>query len=654
MFRKLLFIGLISFVTSPLYSQVDSKAIDSIISVIVSTQQNDSTKAKKLTNEAARNRYNIHTKEFIKEAENIANKQSKILPKVDVYLAWGNYYFYNSALEKAEESLQHASTMMLGQNSPLLQATIQFSLSGIYRKKGNIPLAISTLLQSKAILDQVKITSLDTLEKKRLITRQIVLFNTLANFYNQMGEFDKAETFYDDAFDKAIKLKSQTNAGAILSNKGNLLINIGKYEEALQVLQRAKQLKIEGKSKPISVASTNREIAQALYKTKKYDKALTIINEAIDYYENNADEEGLRGSYNIRGNILIAKKAFQKAVIDCEKAKSFALNSGILEDQEKSCLCLSEAYAALGNDKQALHNFKLHQKAKDSIFSEKNIKKITQLEMQYTYDKEKQRQQLITASKEREAKDTIKSLGFILVALLLVSVLLFRFNQVKKRNNAILKEKNTQISETLAVNQTLLKETHHRVKNNLQIISSLLNMQSKFLKDDKSKEIVEDSQNRIRSMSLIHQHLYQGEHLTSIESTTYFTKLLDSLSTSYGIDLSKVAMQINIESMLLDIDTAIPLGLILNELISNAFKHGIDREKGKFYLSFKKINSAELRLIIKDNGPGIPDLLHKEKSNSYGMKLVNILSKKLKADLEFINHDGLEVQMNIHHFKIIT
>jgi len=253
--------------------------------------------------------------------------------------------------------------------------------------------------------------------------------------------------------------------------------------------------------------------------------------------------------------------------------------------------------------------------------------------MQYTYDKEKELQNLITKTREKEHRHTINILIFGLLSFLLISGLLYTLNRLRRKLNTKLKGKNSQLLDALAINETLLKETHHRVKNNLQIISSLLNMQSKFLDDSHTKDIVIESQNRIKSMSLIHQKLYQGSNLTSIESATYFNDLLDSLIHSYGIDTEKIKSEIKIENLLLDVDTAIPLGLILTELISNAFKYGVDKENGAFYFSFSKQNSTELLIIIRDNGPGMPEDFDIHKSKSYGMKLVDILSKKLKADL---------------------
>lgn len=199
----------------------------------------------------------------------------------------------------------------------------------------------------------------------------------------------------------------------------------------------------------------------------------------------------------------------------------------------------------------------------------------------------------------------------------------------------------------------LLREIHHRVKNNLQIISSLLNMQSKYLSDEKTKAIVTDSQNRIKSMSLIHQKLYQEENLTGIDTNLYFTELIDSLSLSYGLDKKALSFVIEIEPLFLDVDTLIPLGLIVNEVITNAFKYGVDKNNGAFTFIFRKVNE-ELDLFVKDNGQGIHKDFEPKKSKSYGMKLIHSLGKKLKADIHFKNNQGLEISMIIHKFKIAS
>jgi two-component sensor histidine kinase len=633
------------FAANLLYAQGTTKT-----AAIYAKNDVDSVKIQKLIRFAAKNRYNANTLEAIKKANQLATTNKY---KAKAQCALGNYYFYASKLDSAETILNNAKILVSKNNkAPFIKAAIRNSLSGIYRKRGDVTRAIETLLDSKRILENTDTLTLSPKARIRLKGEQVVLNNSLANFYNQIKEYDKAITYYDKAFNKALLLNVPANAGIVLSNKGDLLLNIGKYKEALEVLLKAKSLKTQGKASVFSIANSNQNIAAVLLKLGKYKEALDYANKAIEVYEKNKLDNELIFAYSLQGTIYYETKVYQKAIEKCNLAKDLALQKNVLEGQQKAYACLAKSYEAIGDYKAALSNYKALQKVKDTIFNEKNIKEITQLEMQHAYDSEKKIQKLLAITKDKESKAIIRNLIIGLVALLFVLLLLYRMNVLRKQSNEKLKEKNIKISETLAVNEVLVKETHHRVKNNLQIITSLLNMQSRFLADDKSKEILKDSQNRIKSMALIHQKLYKEEHLTSIETSTYFTELISSLCYSYGVDSSRILKDIKIESHLLDVDTAIPLGLIMNELISNAFKHGIDKETGEFSLSFLKIND-ELQLTIKDNGVGIPSNVDWEQSKSYGMKLVHTLSKKLNATITFINNNGLEIHMIIRKFDTI-
>ncbi len=614
----------------------------------------DDVKVKKITSYVAQKRYAPSTKKLIDEAINIAFSINISISKAEAYIALGNYYFYHSQLDSAEIVLKEASKYIEKEDYPITKAAILNSLSGIYRKKGNITQAIETILKSKIILENSLKQEVPDKIKRRITGEQIVLNNTLANFYNQIGETEKAIEYYEDAYQKAIQLNSKIYAGVILSNKGDLLLNAEKPHEALDVLLEAKKLKIEGKANATSIANTNQNIALALLKIGDYNNALININSALLHFEERNIVSGMMESYVIRGNIFLKTEQYNKSISDCEKAKALSIKNGVLENEENACKCLSEAYEKKGDFKNSFINYKLYTAVKDSIFNGENIKKITRLEMQYTYDKEKELQNLISRTREKEHRNTINILVLGLLSFLLISGLLYTLNRSRRKLNIELEGKNSQLLEALSINETLLKETHHRVKNNLQIISSLLNMQSKFLDDSHTKDIVIESQNRIKSMSLIHQKLYQGSNLTSIESETYFNDLINSLILSYGINTEKIKPKVQVENLLLDVDTAIPLGLILTELISNAFKYGVDKETGQFYFSFSKQNESELLITIRDNGPGIPENFDIHKSKSYGMKLVDILSKKLKADLVFNNKNGLEVVIKIHRFKIVT
>ena len=199
------------------------------------------------------------------------------------------------------------------------------------------------------------------------------------------------------------------------------------------------------------------------------------------------------------------------------------------------------------------------------------------------------------------------------------------------------------IKASLAEKEVLLKEIHHRVKNNLQVISSLLSLQSGYINDKQTLEVFKNSQERVLAMALIHEKMYQSESLSQINFGEYINSLITSLFQSYYLKQGKVRLKTQIEEVTLDIDTAIPLGLILNELISNSLKHAFPGDKrGELRINLKECNEEEYdyTLIIGDNGVGLPDGLDVQNSGSLGIVLVNSLIRKLKGVVDLDRKNG--------------
>jgi PAS domain S-box-containing protein len=195
------------------------------------------------------------------------------------------------------------------------------------------------------------------------------------------------------------------------------------------------------------------------------------------------------------------------------------------------------------------------------------------------------------------------------------------------------------IKASLKEKEVLLKEIHHRVKNNMQIISSMLGLQSAYVQDKKYNEMLQDSQNRIKSMALIHEKLYQSDNMAKVNFTDYINSLISNLYSSYNINKEKVKLNVNLENVSFNIDTAIPLGLIINELISNSFKHAFpnDRE-GEIDIDINKIDDTHYRLKISDNGIGF-----KQKttySKTLGLNLVNALTEQIEGKLSINTENG--------------
>lgn len=215
-----------------------------------------------------------------------------------------------------------------------------------------------------------------------------------------------------------------------------------------------------------------------------------------------------------------------------------------------------------------------------------------------------------------------------------------------QKENTERKKAEIEIGKSLHEKEVLLKEIHHRVKNNLQIVSSLFFFQSKQITDPKMLEMFRDGQNRVKSMALIHEKLYQSGDLANIDFKEYIKKLANFLLQSYGVNQSKIRFKNNVHGVQLGVDTAVPCGLIINELVSNSLKHGFkDSAGGEIKIDMGYDENNKLILKISDNGSGIPKDFNFEKSESLGLRLVHNLTTQLNGEIKFFNNNGTKIKL---------
>lgn len=221
---------------------------------------------------------------------------------------------------------------------------------------------------------------------------------------------------------------------------------------------------------------------------------------------------------------------------------------------------------------------------------------------------------------------------------------------LKQQSNAALKANETKISEQeeqikklLREKEWMINEIHHRVKNNLQVVISLLNIQSAYLDNQDAILAIQNSQHRMHAMSLIHQKLYQSENLNTIDISWYIYELVTYLREYFDPE-KKINFEIDTEKLELDVAQAVPLGLILNEAISNAIKHAFPGdEKGIVKIALKTMQAETNLLTIADNGIGLPEDFRSENSNSLGMNLMIGLTDQLDGTFDYKNANGLTI-----------
>ncbi|MEG3892609.1 PAS domain S-box protein [Microcoleus sp. Z1_A1] len=197
------------------------------------------------------------------------------------------------------------------------------------------------------------------------------------------------------------------------------------------------------------------------------------------------------------------------------------------------------------------------------------------------------------------------------------------------------------IQAALREKEVLLKEIHHRVKNNMQVISSLLQLQAQYIEDEATLTLFEESQTRIHSMALIHEQLYQSEHLDRIALSPYVENLVANLYQSFGCGNTSIKFNLKVDPIYLNIETAIPCGLIINELVSNSLKYAfISSLAGEIYINFHEINNSQFHLTIQDNGRGFPANFDWENTETLGLRLVKMLAYQLEASIAIDSQRG--------------
>lgn len=313
-----------------------------------------------------------------------------------------------------------------------------------------------------------------------------------------------------------------------------------------------------------------------------------------------------------------------------------------------------ENFVAKGNYKDAYEISLLLKQANDSLAKNETRQRLLQEKLRYDSlqqaEKNKTYQKDIF-QKQTEVESSRKIMYLVIAALVLALLLALAFyrnyRNTRKANLIIAQqqqeteEKKRIIEISLTEKETLLKEIHHRVKNNLQIISSLLNLQANRSDDETLKRIMGEAKNRISSMALIHQKIYQSGNLSSIDFQAYIEQMAQSIDANFNNEKKKIAQHINTHGIVLDIDTSIPLGLIINELLTNSYKYAFaDRSSGNISISLKEKTAEELELHVWDDGKGLPPGFDPASLNSLGLKLVKGLASQIKGTVRFEGNKG--------------
>lgn len=519
----------------------------------------------------------------------------------------------------------------------------------------------------------------------------------LGNIYNHLGIIYFWELKYDSAFyayTEAEKIaKSLGNEYILWESRLNFYRLFAAQEQNLKAEKELEAAHAITRSKGIRmdlgyVLGTR---TQFYFKTKQWDKYAAASEDFLQFLNErsnkgkldehhltlfDSDDENLPGIlenletiipfhlkqknylsllqvYRYMGNVKSEMQDQLGAIRSYKQGIIYAEMAGYQHSALEMIKRVQELYEARGELPLAYPYLKKYQQGYDSLNNIEVQKNLSELEVKY----ETAQKDRVLAENQLEletSKQVQRTFIILTLAGLLVSAVALWFLYFKTRTNRLLSSQKLMIEKSLDEKEFLLKEIHHRVKNNLQVISSLLNWQSQYIEDDKALESMQEGRNRVQSMALIHQNLYQSENLTGVEVHDYITKLSDSLFHSYNVRKDQIQFKSSIQPINLDVDTLIPLGLILNELLSNALKHAFPNgREGTIAVSLFEQNDT-LRLEVKDNGIGMPEDVAKKAKGSFGHKLVEAFAEKLKAQLQIERGEGTRVNLLIRNYKAIN
>lgn len=628
--------------------------IDQILTDI-DTLETDSLKVWTLFHLSGRKyRYARESRRLLDRADQLIRGLDDEVLRSNYLYAMGNFYYYNSMLDSSAHYLDEALAREAVRDDPFLHSQILATQSSLQEMRGNVAQSFQTILQAKEILvtiDTLSLSESDRVKRKGQIS---ILDNSIGILYKSMDDYEMAILYYNEAYNLLLELGNSTSAGVVMGNIGELYLSNDKLDESLKALEQSLELKQIGGMPDWSVALTQFNIGRANKMKGNLDTALVKFNEAIGVFEKEHYLDGLMEAYIERGLLFFESGEFAASERDCQDGLRLAMDQSNANSLSRACECLYRVNKQAGNIATALDYYEQHNVLKDSLFNAENVKQLTQLEMQFNFDRERELQVLEANARQAEYQRVTRLLIIGTLVSLLIAFLLYYLFRLRKRANLILAQKNAQISKALGEKEVLLKEIHHRVKNNLQVISSLLSLQSRQLANPQAREAIQSGRNRVKSMALIHQNLYQDEDLVGVDTVEYIDKLTNNLVNSYKVFEKDIEIKTYVDSMKLDVDTLIPIGLILNELISNALKYafnGVDDGVLEIHL-LNQDNSIHLK--VSDNGGGLPKNFAIENSKSLGYRLIKAFSEKLSAALT-IEHSpaGTVISMNIPNPKIL-
>ena len=548
-----------------------------------------------------------------------------------------NLQFERLAVQK---SMQH----------PKIDAILRH-ISGLYQSMGDLPNALKYAYQSYRVSQKTN-DSIGIASGQQNIG---FIYTALGNHQAALENYRKAQTIHQS-------LQNHESTVRVWLHTIATLRKLGRYQEALQESGAALNL---AESKALNFKENAMlALAKCLIAVGNYDKAESYLLLVLPEYPENTG--GKASAYQGLGDVYFEKKQWGKA--DLYYKKAYTASEKTADSQERHQEILRQLYridSTQGNFQSALNYHLRYTALNDSLLNEKKNQQLALLQVQFDTEKKEQDIKLLQQDQANAQTRLNATIGGALLLTLLLALtynqyrLKQRTNRQLEANQLLIDQKNQVLEQVLGEKDDLLeekeelleerewmlKEIHHRVKNNLQVISSMLNSQVEFLHDPTALATIRESQNRVQVMALIHQKLYQTDNLARIGMRDYIHQIVDYLVESFDRK-STVRSVCEITDVDFDVSLATPLGLIINEAVTNSLKYAFPQNrKGTVAVSLVALENRNYRLTLSDDGIGLAADIDLECGNTLGMTMIRGLSRQIEGVLTVSRTNGVEINL---------
>lgn len=494
-------------------------------------------------------------------------------------------------------------------------------IGGMYHDKGDFDVSIQYYLEALKMAEANN-------ESEMIAS----VSNNIAEAYSDAGRsIGFTRPFYEKALAQVIPRENWQYAGMIHSNMAKEYMMVNKLDSARMEIQLSESYLAKVGIKGYVYATCATDIGEILTTLKQYKLAERYLVEATYIIDSLKLTDNRLITLSALTNLYAASGQYDKA-----KEKALLLLQMSTTYRAKPFLrsaykILAEISEASGQPDVALVFYKQYQRWNDSIYNESKEKAITNAENRIKLSKQASENDQLKQMNARLRDNNLLTLSVAILLLVIAIIVVAAYRKTRQQNKRLEVQKQT-IETQSKEKDLLIREVHHRVKNNLQVVSSLLNLQAATLTDKQAIEALNTSQKRIKAISLIHQNLYGFDQLSTISFSAYISELYEDLRQLYNMGSISLYCTTDPEDLNFDIERSVPLGLIINEVITNALKYAFnEKEYGQIAISCKQMEDGFIEMKIADDGAGLVEAFENERTNSLGFRIIQELTKQLKG-----------------------